>query len=64
MNEVTDLKPNFKNVVSRAKREVQPGQPAIELLSEKFLRRCRLRREVSQQAINELVDVRTHARTL
>ena len=23
MNEVTDLKPNFKDVVSRAKREVQ-----------------------------------------
>ena len=49
---------------ARAEREVHPGQAAVELLSEKRLRRCRLRREVSQQAINELVDVRTHARTL
>ena len=49
---------------ARAEREVHPGQAAVELRSEKLLRRCRPRREVSQQAINELVDVRTHARTL
>ena len=49
---------------ARTRREVHPGQAAVELLPQEFLRRCRLRREVGQQAIHELIDVRTHARTL
>jgi hypothetical protein len=58
------LVPRRQAEAARSGREVQPGQAAVELRSEKLLRWCRRRREVSQQTINELVDVRTHARTL
>jgi hypothetical protein len=43
---------------------VHPGQAAVELRTEEFLRRRRPRREVGQQAINQFVDALTHARTL
>jgi hypothetical protein len=38
MNEVTDLKPNFKDVVARAKREVQEEnvKKAIDVLKAKL----------------------------
>ncbi len=43
---------------------MDPGQAAVVLLPEELLRGRRCRRKVGQQAVNQFVDVRTHARTL
>ena len=47
-----------------AERKVHPGQAAVELLPQELPGRGGPRWEVGQQAVNQLVDVRTHARTL
>ncbi len=58
------LVPRRQAETAVAHGEVHPGQSSIELLAEELLRRSTPRRKVSQQAVNQLVDVRTHARTL
>ena len=58
------LVPGRQTEAAGAGREVQPGQAAVELLPEELLGRRRPRRKVGHQAIDQLVDVRTHARTL
>ena len=43
---------------------VQPGQSPIELLAQELLGRCRRRRHVGQELVDELFHVHAHSSTL